>query len=89
MTENLIYFTVKSDKYPEETDALYEITPIQHDLLWMSGPSVRSYQGHTYFKQLECLLDLIKQYGNDIVFFGFTGFATEFKDYLEMINTGE
>ena len=89
MTQNEVYFAVKSDKTPEETDALHEITLLPEGLLWVSHKSVNSYRGYTYFKQLECLLDLIKQYGNDILFFGFTGYATEFKDYLEMITIRE
>jgi len=85
MTENEIYFAVKSDMPPEETDALYEITLLPEGMLWMPHKAVKSYRGYTYFRQLECLMDLIKQYGNDILFFGFTGYDTEFKDYYKIL----
>ena len=79
MTQNEVYFAVKSDMPPQETDALHEITLLPEGFLWMPHPSVHSYRGYTYFLQLECLLDLIKQYGDDILFFGFTGYDTDFK----------
>jgi len=81
MTENYIWFAVLSDKPPKESNALYAIEPFKPPkaLREMCGvPEVKWYRGKTYFRQVEALAELGKQYKNELMFFAFTGWDSDF-----------
>jgi len=97
MTENTIWFAVTSEESPKPSDAFYnlrEIWPKQLALptdyaenMFVSiekgvlGGKVKCYRATTHFTQLEALSELFEQYGMHLIFFGFTGYDTDFSDY--------
>ncbi len=93
MTENSIWFVVNSDELPQEKAddkqaILYYIKEeTDGKLLSFLGWSedeiedwgIKCYKAKTYFRMLQALEHLAKQYGPKIMFFGFTAADCDFR----------
>ena len=90
MTENTIWFAVSNDKKPKNTDNIYNIEETEalkvdkkaifyYDPTHASVKHAKWYKGTTYFKHIEALRDLANQYGEDLLFFGFSCHDCDFR----------
>ena len=92
MTENTIWFAVGSNKKPKNTRNIYNITSTEplrgvdkqsifyYDPKHASVKHTKWYEGTTFFKHIEALRDIANQFGEDLLFFGFSCRDCDFRE---------